>query len=353
MNQIYLTKEKKILNKSQLHIIRQLLKIITNRKCKNLLDLDEKAQLAEIINIINQKKVKKLIQSDLIQNETKNLILQSNKQMYKRIKKYNDNDKSETENIMQHDDNDESETENKYLYKKFVFFYLKKLKIVKMLDDFIKYKDYDLALKDRELVYLDLKTSTKRFIKHLYFFWFPSLEINNLLALNLEDLNTWKIYVFLNIPEPIDDFKNTYYKFYKREHIVKIIIAEPWFFLKYLNRYSRHLIIYSKRLLCYYNVVVDSLQTYKYEVIELNLNQSPYKNTLLSKNLFWIFLDIKACLMHGYYNKSILSSLSQLHEISSDPQNIKKEILDQLLFNKSHINFILLSERIPFNYFWI
>jgi len=55
--------------------------------------------------------------------------------------------------------------------------------------------------------------------------------------------------------------------------------------------------------------------------------------------------------MHGYYNKSILSSLSQLHEISSDPQNIKKEILDQLLFNKSHINFILLSERIPFNYF--
>jgi len=184
MNQIYLTKEKKILNKSQLHIIRQLLKIITNRKCKNLLDLDEKAQLAEIINIINQKKVKKLIQSDLIQNETKNLILQSNKQMYKRIKKYNDNDKSETENIMQHndndksetenimqhDDNDESETENKYLYKKFVFFYLKKLKIVKMLDDIIKYKDYDLALKDRELVYLDLKTSTKRFIKHLYFF---------------------------------------------------------------------------------------------------------------------------------------------------------------------------------------
>jgi len=59
IDKIYKTKDKPILDKSQLKVIKKLLKIITNRKAKTIID---RLQILDIINIINKKKIKKSLQ---------------------------------------------------------------------------------------------------------------------------------------------------------------------------------------------------------------------------------------------------------------------------------------------------
>lgn len=328
INKIYLTKDKKYIDKSQLKIIKQFFKIIMNNKNKNLFD---KEKIYEIITIINKKQTKFNFQTNEIED------------IFNDIENLNKIDKVNIKKSINY-----SYKNKNSIYYKFLFFYTKK--IIQLKNQFDSNKNYDL-MKERAWVELEYENKTKYFIKNLYYFWFPYFQIiTNVKNINLENL---KIYIFLKIPFFINDIKNNYYKYYKREHIFKIIVAYPWSYIRNVDRYSRYLIIYSKRSLGYYNVIVNTITGYKYPAIEINLNTKLYKNTIFYKNLVWIFNDIKLRLIYGYYDKYVIVSLLQLNEIYLDPQYLKPNIFDQLNLNTGNINLILLTDNLPFNYFWI
>lgn len=331
LNKIYSTKDKQYINKTQLKIIRQFLKFIMNSQNKFIINKTKK-QILDVIQILNKKKIINNI-NNLDQLNEKKVVL-------KKINEYiESNNNNEVSNDI-------------YTLQKLLLVYTKKIIFFKKRDDYIDYKDHDLILQERKLILIKLEDLTKIVIKYLYHFWFPFYKINTQESL-YNSSTVLKIYIFLKCPNFIDDVKTAYYLYHKREHIFKIIIAWPWFFLQSVNRYSRSLIIYSKRLLCYYNIIVDDIHSYKYNPIEINLNISPYKNTLFNKNLNLIFQDIKLRLIEGYYDKYIIVSLLQLNETYLDPIYLKKEMLDQLIFDLNNVNLIFLNEVLPFNYFWI
>lgn len=336
INKILEKKEKNILNKTQLKDIIQLIKIITKKKIKSI--IDEK-QLSNVINIINNKELKN---GDKIkEKKKKELSFRSAKILQRRRRHFFGGVRRLPK---EKDDIDIKFLNLLLIYHKMIY------KIAQWNDDSSAYA----LIYSNEIIEIrkELQFVLQNYLQNNFVFWYPGLDFqksNN--TLNI--ITSWTLYICLKIPLTWEQVKTSYKSLFKRQHLFKLCITSPWGFVRESHRYSRHLIIYTKRLLCYHNIIASNPKSYQYPSFDIDIYNDSYISSDLKSCILAIFLDIKHCLIEGLYDKYILTSINKVEEVRLETKKIDKWMLDQLNFTNLNIKLILLKEDIPFHYIWL
>ena|SRR5687767_9822362 len=146
----------------------------------------------------------------------------------------------------------------------------------------------------------------------------------------------------------LDKIINSYYKLFKRDHIYKIIIKNEPLMIEYSNKYSTHMIVYSKRTLEYYDIITNDLSNFdQYKYVDFNILNNNNKYFKIKNDIKCILHDIRLQLELGIYDDYVIYNYNMLNKKilmkhSLGPRIINKKIIKMLTLNKLNIRFISL-----------
>lgn len=173
--------------------------------------------------------------------------------------------------------------------------------------------------------------------------WFPKSSV--MLDDVIERCSTpWTLYVCLKTPYNINDIKGSYYKLFEQNHIYRLLIKSPFVQLNndYNNNYN--LIVYTKRLLEYHNIISNEIKIAKqYNYFTIDLFNANYKETLLHRSIYYMISDIRAYLSEGIYNHYIIYNSITLKKYILDPIVIEDRIIELLFLDKLDIKLLFLE----------
>ena len=186
--------------------------------------------------------------------------------------------------------------------------------------------------------------------KKLWNFWFPIFNIN-IINDESEEFNIpWILYICIKS-------KKYNYSLLKRDNIYKIVIKNEPLVIDYTNKYSTHMIVYSKRTLEYYDIITNDLSNFdQYKYINFNILDNKYKYSHIKNNVQCILHDIRFKLELGIYDDYIIYNYNLfnkkvLMKHSLGPRLINKKIINMLKLNKLNIRLIILRpNEILYNY---